>query len=89
MSKVQQPIPGVVYPPQSRTQRYVDAGILRDVTLVSVFAGIVATHPDRVAVSDVRGTLTYAVLDDVTDRLAGAFLTIGLKPLRSRGVPAQ
>lgn len=81
MSKVQQPIPGVVYPPQSRTQRYVDVGILRDITLVSVFAGIVATHPDRVAVSDVRGTLTYAVLDDVTDRLAGAFLTIGLKPL--------
>ncbi|MGN6460922.1 MAG: hypothetical protein ACTHLY_06905, partial [Pseudolabrys sp.] len=66
MSKVQHPIPGVVYPPESRTQRYVDAGALQDVTLVSVFAGIVAAHPDRVAVSDVRGTLTYAALDDAT-----------------------
>lgn len=81
MAMAQPQLPGVVYPPESRTRRYVEAGVLREVTLVSAFSDVAAKYPESVAVSNDTGTITYAELDNVTDRVAGAFLKMGLRPL--------
>ena len=37
-------------------------------------------HPDNPAITDPRGTISYADLDDQINRLANAFLARGLKP---------
>jgi 2,3-dihydroxybenzoate-AMP ligase len=78
---VRQTIPGVVYQTEARLQRYVDAGVLTDETLVSAFTDAVKKFPDRVALSEVNWTCTYRELDALTDRAASAFLRLGLKPL--------
>jgi non-ribosomal peptide synthetase component E (peptide arylation enzyme) len=81
MSAVTRRIPGVVYPPESRTRRYVEAGALPDVTIVAAFEEIARKHPERVAVSDVKGNISYSELNDDADRIGAALLKIGLRPL--------
>ncbi|GHJ15497.1 non-ribosomal peptide synthetase [Micromonospora sp. AKA38] len=53
---------------------------------VAAFRQVVARHPDREAVIGVDGRLTYAELDDVTDRLAGLLAARGAGPERTVGV---
>lgn len=74
-------MPGVVYPPQDKLKRYVEAGALTHETLVDGFAAAVASHADRNALVGPEGAFTYAQLDEITDRLAGALLRLGLQPL--------
>ena len=81
MSKVRNPIPGVIYPPPERTRRYVSQGALREETLVAALVDVAAKHGDRIAISDKDTTVTHAEMAETTDRLAGAFLAIGLRPL--------
>jgi non-ribosomal peptide synthetase component E (peptide arylation enzyme) len=74
-------MPGVVYPPAERMARYVADGVLGFDTLPAALAESFARHADRLALGGPEGDLTYAGLDDVTDRLAAALLGLGLEPL--------
>jgi amino acid adenylation domain-containing protein len=53
---------------------------------IAAFREVVARHPDREAVIGVDGRLTYAELDDRTDRLAGLLTARGAGPERAVGV---
>ncbi len=72
---------GVVYRPDERTRKYLEAGVLTRETLVDGFRAAFEQHADRPALVGPGGNFSYAELDDVTDRLAGALLAIGLQPL--------
>ena len=80
-SKVRQPLPGVVYPPEAELDRYVAAGCLRHETLVDGFRQAVRKHPDNLALLGPNLRVSYAELDSITTRLAGALLAQGLAPL--------
>lgn len=74
-------MPGVVYQTPERLQRYVEAGVLTDETLVSAFAHAVRSFPNRMALSEVGWSCSYAELDELTDKAAAAFIRLGLRPL--------
>ena len=81
MFGVKAPIPGVVYPPVERLQRYVEAGELGLQTLVEALGESFSTNASRTALATDEGDVSYAQLDDITDRFAGALLGLGLEPL--------
>ncbi|MES2537804.1 MAG: AMP-binding protein [Pseudomonadota bacterium] len=81
MTGVRNPIPGVIYPPQARLQRYVDAGELRRQTLAEALAGSFAANASRTALALADGDITYVELDEITDRFAAALIQLGLQPL--------
>lgn len=84
-----QPIPvrpsvlldGVRYPDEDRLRRYVGEGYLSDETLVGAFRQSFRDHHDRLALAGPEGEITYAQLDEQTDRLGAALLALGLRPL--------
>lgn len=78
---VRDPIDGVCYMPPDSLQHYIDAGALTRETLVDAFRAAAARFPDRVALSELDMTLSYAQLDRQSDRAAAAFAALGLKPL--------
>jgi len=78
---VRDPMPGVVYAPQDRLERYVAAGELPTISLVSALRDSFASNRHRVAVYSTYGDISYAELDDRTDRIAANLLALGLKPL--------
>lgn len=53
---------------------------------IAAFREVVAMHPDREAVLGEGGSLTYAELDDRSDRLAGLLASVGAGPERKVGV---
>lgn len=75
------PMRGVVYPPPDKLARYVAAGALTHETLADGFAASARAHAGRAAIDGPEGRITYAQLDELTDRLAGALLRLGLRPL--------
>ena len=79
--KVRAPIPGVVYAPDAELRRYVDAGALTQETMDQAFSASFQKHAGRIALTGSEGDVTYAELQDLTDRLAGAFIRRGLLPL--------
>lgn len=81
LTQVAAPIPGVVYPRQSELDRYVAQGALGFETLVDGFSSVVRQFPDNVALLGPDLHVTYAQLDSLSTRLAGAFLKQGLQPL--------
>jgi len=81
LRRVAEPIPGVVYPKQSEIDRYVAGGALGYETLVDGLKSVVRQHPDNVALLGPKLRITYRKLDELSTRLAGAFLKQGLKPL--------
>ena len=76
-----QRLPGVVYPPADELARYVEAGLLGDESLIEAFMQTHARFPDQTALTGPEGTFTHRQLDEITDRVAAAFLDLGLKPL--------
>ncbi len=78
---VRQPLPGVVYPPRERLERYVAAGELQQESLVEALRGAFARHRERIALASVEGDWTYEKLDEATDRFAAALHRLGLRPL--------
>ncbi len=78
---VREAIPGVVYPPQSRLAFFVERNVLGVRSLAEAVRESLATNARRLALAGPQGEVTYAELDDVTDRLAVAFLRLGAKPL--------
>ena len=81
MGGVLNPLSGVVYPPAYRTQRYVEAGVLPQITLVEALCASFERHASRIALCAPEGDVTYAELDDITNRFAAALLRLGLEPL--------
>ncbi|MBP0624838.1 AMP-binding protein [Cupriavidus consociatus] len=72
---------GVRYPDEDRLRRYVAEGVLTGESLAGAFRESFERHADRLALAGPEGELTYRQLDEQTDRLAAALLTLGLKPL--------
>jgi len=79
--EVREPLPGVVYAPPEDLRRYVDAGLLTRETMGDAFRASFAAHAQRTALASSEAQITYAQLDEATDRLAGAWLELGLQPL--------
>lgn len=70
---------GVVRPMRPDRLGGVVAGFLRwDITVAGGYAIGAARHPDRPAIIDDHGTLTFAQVDERTTRLAHAFAAIGV-----------
>lgn len=80
-NKVKNPIPGVVYPDQKDLDRYLAEGVLTRETLCDGFRKVVEAYPENVALVGPGLRLTYSELDSLSDRLAGAFIKQGLRPL--------
>ena len=78
---VRAPLRGVVYPPAGALAKYRQSGALTDETLVEALIASFERHADRIAVSEGDAVYTYRQLDDITDRAAGAYLRLGLRPL--------
>ena len=74
-------MPGVVYPPREALERYVQAGELPVATLVGAYLDAFERFADQLAIIGPEATLTYRQLDERTDRLAAALMTLGAKPL--------
>ncbi|MGE4324488.1 MAG: AMP-binding protein [Pseudodonghicola sp.] len=81
MAFVREPIPGVVYPSPEESAAFAEQGIFENITMPEAYARIAAQMPERAAVTDPDGTYTHGELDEMTTRLAAAFLAIGLRPL--------
>jgi len=78
---VRDPMPGVIYAPAERLARYVNAGALPQTTLVEALCESFALHAQRPALLTPEGDVSYAQLDDTTDRFAHALMGLGLQPL--------
>ena len=74
-------MPGVVYPPVEHLKRAVEAGFLGNQTLVEAYMETHAKFAQRPALMGPEGNFTHAQLDDITNRVAAAFMDLGLKPL--------
>ncbi|MDB5871617.1 MAG: AMP-dependent synthetase and ligase [Ramlibacter sp.] len=78
---VREPLPGVTYAPADRLARYVAAGELGQVSLVEALVASFERHRGRVALYSAEGNISYAQLDEITDRFAAALVGLGLRPL--------
>ncbi|MFF6783082.1 AMP-binding protein [Streptomyces sp. NPDC012510] len=72
---------GVPFPdhvPRDRRRAWVAAGVCPDTDLYSLFTAHVRQHPDREALVDDAGALSYAALDTEVRRIAAVFEQAGL-----------
>ena len=81
MVGVRQPMAGVVYAPGEDLRGYVEAGLFSDETLGEAFSRVAEKAPGRVALSEAGVTMTFAEVDEATDRIAAGLLAMGLHPL--------
>ena len=79
--QVREPMPGVVYAPPEDLRRYVETGALTRETMADAFRASFAANAERIALASVEGEISYAEQDEASDRLAGAWLELGLRPL--------
>ena len=74
------PIEGVTYAPDDLADRYLGSGAWHATTVGDALRRTARATPNRPAfISDER-TLTFQELDEDTDRLGAALLTLGLRP---------
>lgn len=78
MTGVTKPMPGVVYMPEADLERYVREGVLTDETFIAALRDSFARNAGRVAISEPGLEVTYAALDEITDRAAAALARLGL-----------
>ncbi|MFF7733733.1 AMP-binding protein [Streptomyces sp. NPDC007984] len=72
---------GVRFPdlvPRAQRRAWVSAGLCPDTDLYALFTGRVREHPDRQALVDDAGVLTYAALGAEVRRIAALFVQEGL-----------
>lgn len=81
MIGVREPIPGVVYLPDERLTKYVESGALPQLSLIEALRASFRTNAQHVAIYTPEGEVTYAELDDITNRFAASLLGLGLRPL--------
>jgi non-ribosomal peptide synthetase component E (peptide arylation enzyme) len=65
---------------QREVDEYVAAGVLTNQGLAAAFRKSFARFAERIALSDPDGLITYAELDEITDRGAAALWRLGLRP---------
>ena len=78
---VREAIPGVVYPPSARLAHFVENNVLPVRSLAEAMRESMKANAERLALAGSQGDVTYAELDEITDRLAVGFLRLGAKPL--------
>jgi non-ribosomal peptide synthetase component E (peptide arylation enzyme) len=78
---VKEPLPGVTYPPADRLRAYVEAGALPEQALAEALRASFARHAVRTAIATAERDISYAELDDVTNRFASALRRLGVAPL--------
>lgn len=81
MIGVRDPLPGVIYPPAARLRTYVENGVLPDTTLAEALIASLRKNASSIALYTPDGEVTFAELDNITDRVAAALLKLGLEPL--------
>ncbi|WP_326837524.1 AMP-binding protein [Amycolatopsis rhabdoformis] len=64
--------------PREFARRYVEAGIWQPRTIAGQFHAVALAHPDRPAIVSEGSTMTFAELDEVTDRRAAGLHELGL-----------
>ncbi len=74
-------MPGVVYPPADKLRQHVAAGYLGRQSLIEAFMAVHASYPTHLALTGPEGDVTHGELDSITDRIASAFMDLGLQPL--------
>jgi 2,3-dihydroxybenzoate-AMP ligase len=78
---VANPMPGVVYPPQSDLVRHLSSGALSRRSLVAALSEALQAHSDRIALLGDGWSVSYRELDAQSDRAALTFSRLGLAPL--------
>lgn len=74
-------MPGVNYPPADVLKAYQEKGYLGDVPLAVALREAFAGYGDGLALNGPDGQMSYAELNDKSDRFAAALLDLGLEPL--------
>lgn len=77
--KILCPIEGVTYHAPDRAAAWLADGSWTNSTLGQALRESARRHPDRLALVSEEASLTYAELDDVTERLGAALLGTGLR----------
>lgn len=80
---VRYPMQGVVYPSASVLRQHVEAGVLGHESLAAAYVDAFERHAQRPAIVGSWGTMTYGQLDERSDRLAAALMTLGAQPRES------
>ncbi|MBL0420708.1 AMP-binding protein [Ramlibacter sp. AW1] len=80
MAPIHCPIEGVTYHPPERAARWLADGSWVDGTVGDALRASARRHPDRLALISDERSLSYAELDEATERLAAALLQAGLNP---------
>ena len=78
---VREPMAGVTYPPMVDLVRHVASGALPTRSLIAALRTSFAAHAGRLALLGDGWSMSYAELDDESDRAALAFARLGLRPL--------
>ena len=78
---VRHPLPGVVYPPADRLRQYIESGALGERSLVEALIDAFDRHASSRAILTPEGDVTYAELQETTDRFAAALMRLGVEPL--------
>lgn len=73
------PIEGVTYHPPERAAAWLADGSWTNATLGSALRASAVRHPDRLALVSDEVRLTYAELDETTERLGAALLEMGMR----------
>lgn len=81
MIGVREPMPGVVYCPQERLKAYVRDGYLPVTGMIDELMASFAANADRPCIATVDKVMSYAEVDEASDRFAGALIDLGLRPL--------
>ncbi|MBP0621557.1 AMP-binding protein [Cupriavidus consociatus] len=80
MSGIQFPIEGVVYCPPADAARYIETGAWVGDTLGGALRKTARRHPDRFALISDERSITFAELDERSERLGAALHRLGLMP---------
>lgn len=74
------PLAGVIYTPAAQAKAYFETNLWLDLTVGEALRRTAARVPNRIAFASEEGELTFAALDERSDRLAGALLAMGVHP---------
>ena len=77
---IHHPIDGVVYPTRERAEAALASGSWIDSTIGDALRATARRFPTRAAYVGDDRTIDFAALDEVTERLGAALLTLGLAP---------
>ena len=80
MNHVEHPIAGVVYPTETRAENALASGAWIASTVGDALRKTARQYPQRTAFIGDERSLSFAELDETTERLGAALLDLGLKP---------